>query len=273
VTDHAVTRRAEPVQLDATAVLKEAWSLYKRLFARSLGIGAIVFGIAHFFDVVPGGGFLLALITLVLAFAGTALVQGGLVEIVRGLHVNGDDDPSLAQVLTRAGTRIGKLVAVSLLTGIGIALGFLLLIVPGLILATQWAVAVPVAMLEDASATGALRRSSEIVRGNGRAVFKVVLVTGLVTVLFAFLLGMITSGYGPFAMWLGATLGSALTAPFTAHALTVVYYTLRDPGRPVALPPGQRRQPTVRSEDETATPKIDDEYDRRFDERRQRWGE
>jgi hypothetical protein len=238
MTEYAVTPTAENVKLDVRVVLEQAWSLYKRLFARSLGIGALVFGVVHFFDVVPRAGF--ALIGFVLSFAGVALVQGGLVDIVRGLHADGDDDPSLGQVLARASTRLGRLVAVSLLSGIGIALGLLLLVVPGLVLATRWAVAVPVAMLEDASARVALKRSREIVRGNEWRVLRVVIVSGILTAGAALLFSLLSARLGLFGGWLALTLGSALTTPYTAHALTVVYYTLREPGRPIVLEPGRR---------------------------------
>jgi hypothetical protein len=40
----------------------------------------------------------------------------------------------------------------------------------------------------------------------------------------------------------GTTLASVLTAPYAAHALTVVYYTLVQPEQPVVLEPRRRRQ-------------------------------
>jgi hypothetical protein len=238
MTEYAATPTAEQVKLDVSDVLEQAWSLYQRLFARSLGIGALVFGVVHFFDVAPRGG--LAVVAFVLSFAGVALVQGGLIEIVRGLHADGDDDPSLGQVLARASTRLGRLMAVSLLSGIGIAIGVLLLVVPGLVLATRWAVAVPVAMLEDTSARLALQRSRAIVRGNEWRVFRVVVVSGVLTAGANVAFVLISARLGLFGSWLALTLGSALTVPYTAHALTVVYYTLRDPGRPIVLEPGRR---------------------------------
>jgi hypothetical protein len=48
------------------------------------------------------------------------------------------------------------------------------------------------------------------------------------------------AGSGPFGWWLATTIAAGLTAPYAAHALTVVYYALVEPGRPVALEPGQR---------------------------------
>src|SRR5262245_7811729 len=152
----AVTRSVQRGELDANAVLKEAWRIYRRLFARSLGIGAIVFGVVHFLDV-AGHGTLIA-----------------------------------------------------------------------------------VTVLEGGSAGDALRCSREIVRGNGWNVFKVVFATGVLTTATGLLFGLASAGLGASGMWLMLTLGSALTAPYAAHALTVVYYALREPDRPVVLEPGQR---------------------------------
>jgi hypothetical protein len=175
-------------------------------------------------------------------------------------------------VFRRAGGHVGKLLAVSIMSGLGIALGCLLLLVPGLMLMTRWAVAVPV-VLEDSPAGDALRRSSAIVRGNGWNVFKVIFATGVLTGG----VGLASAGLGTFGTWLMLTLGSALTTPYTAHALTVVYYTLREPERPVVLEPGQRWQSVWQAEGdhtpaEPAPLSIEDEYQRRFDEREQRWG-
>jgi hypothetical protein len=242
MADFAVTRTVEKVELDANAVLKQAWQLYKRLFSRSLLMGALVFGVLNIVDeAVRSGrtGLIVALLSIVVTIAGTALMQGGLVEIVRGLHVDGDDHASALDALARAGDRLGKLVAVSLLVGLGVGLGVLLLVIPGLVLATRWAVAVPVAMLEEGTAREAMQKSREIVRGNGWNVFKVLFAVGLITGFVSIPFALVGAHQGPFGWWVAVTLGSMLTAPYTAHALTVVYYALVQPGRPVVLPPAQ----------------------------------
>jgi hypothetical protein len=219
----------------------------------------------------------LSLLVIVLIVAGVALLQGGLVEIVRGLHLDGDDETSIADVLSQAATRLGKLVCISLLTAVGVAFGVLLLVVPGLVLMTRWALSVPVAMLEEGNARDALARSRELVRGNGWSVFKVLFAVGVLTVLVQILFTVAASGAGLFAWWVGATAASALTAPYAAHALTVAYYTLVEPGRPVVLETGHRWQSIWDEE----RPERDEseadparrawaEYEARFDERERR---
>jgi hypothetical protein len=275
VSDLAVTRSVQCVELDAGAVLRQAWRLYKRLFTRSIVIGGIVFGALHFLEALlraGRGGLLVALLTLVSAVAGTALLQGALVEIVRGLHVDGDDDPNPLEALGRASGKVWKLVRLSFLSALGIACGFLLLVIPGFVLLTRWAVAVPAAMLEDGNARDALKRSRLILAGNGWNVFKVVFAAGLLTGLATIPFTMVARGAGPFGWWLSTTFASMLAAPYTSHALTVTYYALLQPERPVVLDPGERWG-SIWDEQEasTSTPAESAwaEYERRFDER---WG-
>jgi hypothetical protein len=278
MSELVVTRTVQRVELDANAVLKEAWRLYKRLFTRSVLMGAAVLGAMHLFQALAGGsGFVIGVLGLVLSVAGIALLQGGLVEIVRGLHTDGDDEASITEVLARASGKIWKLVWLSIVSALGIGLGFLLFVVPGFVLMTRWAVSVPVAMLEEGSARDALRRSREIVSGNGLSVFKVLFAVGALTALVQIPFGLAAAGAGPFNWWLASTLASALTAPYAAHALIVVYYGLLQPGRPVVLEPGQRWQSDweeqkVVSAEADDKPSVWDEYDARIDERERRWG-
>jgi hypothetical protein len=254
MADFAVTRTVQRVELDANAVLKEAWRLYKRLFTRSLVMGAVVFGALNLVNEIARSGHtgaLVGLISVVVTIAGTALLQGGLVEIVRGLHVDGDDEATAMDALGRAGGSLGKLVAVSLLVGLGVGLGILLLVIPGLVFATRWAVAVPVAMLEPGTARSAMKRSRAIVSGNGWSVFKVLFAVGLLTGIVSLPFALVGAQQGPFGWWIAATLGSVLTAPYAAHALTVVYYALVQPGQPVVLPPAHHWQSIWDDEDQS----------------------
>jgi hypothetical protein len=280
MTDYAaVTRTVQRVELDPNAVLKQAWLLYKRLFFRSVLMGAAVFGVIHFVQALAASGrsgVALTLLALMLSIGGVALVQGGLVEIVRGLHDDGDDDVSVFEALSRASGRVLKLVCVSFLVGLGVALASLLFVIPGLILAVRWAVAVPAAMLEDGNARDALRRSRALLAGNGWSVFKVIFAVGVLNLVVVVPLTIAAHGHGEFGIWVATTLGSALTAPYAAHALTVIYYALVQPGRPVVLEPGKRWESVWTAEpDPSEGPGEPDsawkEYERRFDEREQRW--
>jgi hypothetical protein len=69
------------------------------------------------------------------------------------------------------------LVAVSILFGIGVGIGFVLPIIPGLMLLVIWSVVAPVTVLERVGVLAAFGRSGELVRGlllhEGRSVIYV----------------------------------------------------------------------------------------------------
>jgi hypothetical protein len=276
VSGVALSPARQRVELDANAVLKESWRLYKRLWTRSVVMAGVIFGTLHLLEAFirrGHAGIGISLLAVVLAIAGTALLQGGLVEVVRGLHEDGDDDPSALEALGRAAGKLGRLIGVALLSSIGIGLGLVLLVVPGLLAMTRWAVAVPVAVLEDRKTDDAIRRSKQILAGNGWNVFKVIFAVGLLRFVVMIPFTLASAHAGLFGWWVAATLASMLTAPYAAHALTVVYYSLVQPDRPVVLETG-RRWESVWHEEKTPTAAESAwaEYERRFDDWERRSG-
>ena len=285
MTEIAVTHSVSREELDPSAVLREAWRLYKRLFTRSVLMGAIVFSAVQLVRqlALAEKSALLVLVWLLLVFVGSAILQGGFVEIVRGLHVNGDDEISVAAAFQRTGGKLVKLLCLSVFIGLGVGLASILFVIPGLVLWTRWAIAVPVAMLEEGSARDALRRSRAIIDGNGWNVFKVLLACGVVNFLIILPFTLIGDRLGPIGVWVAASAAWALAAPFTAHALIVVYYALLTPGRPVVLDPGKRwesvwtaqdeTEPAQRSKSDSKLESIDEEYMRKYEERAKQWGD
>ena len=63
------------------------------------------------------------------------------------------------------------LLGLAILMGLGLMLGFLLLIVPGIILAVMWSVAVPAKVVEKIGVTDAFQRSRDLTRGRRWAIF------------------------------------------------------------------------------------------------------
>jgi hypothetical protein len=217
--------------LEIKGVLKDTWRLYRTLFLRSFLTGFIVFAVLGIFEQSP---YLAALI----GFVGTTLVQGALVEVVDDEH-RGQAPRGLAELYRSSGSRLGSMLAVSILMGIGVGLGLVLLIVPGILLAIRWAVATPVVMLEGLGARAAMHRSQELVRGHRKDVFRVLLNiwvrTGLVWLAGSFLIGAVAAGgsHPALTIWFGGVLAGAFVTPYAAHALNVVYYRLAQPDQPL----------------------------------------
>lgn len=216
-------------------VLGEAWDVYARLCRRSVAVAGIVFAVVEFAVALTRHTRSIGptLLTLVLSVVGGLLVQGALVEVVRDLH-DGRAPAAISVYYDRTRAVLGTLLGASLLAGLGIGLGILALIVPGLILFARWTLVVPAVVLEGRPVSDALRRSNTLVTGQTGKVLVVVLVAGLIQGLAGLAIHFAFVSLPSFwAVWVGGTLASAITVPYLAHVLTVLYYRLTEPERPV----------------------------------------
>lgn len=229
-------------------VLGEALDVYRRLWVRSVVVAGLVFAVVELADAFAARRhtFATAFVSLLLALVGGLLVQGALVEVVRDLH-EGRAPASVGDYYARTRDRLGTLVGASLLYGIGVAFGFVLLVVPGLIAIARWSLAVPLVVIERRGIGEAFSRSSALVKGRTGSVLVLVIVANVI----AGLIGIaVRSAFGFLpdfaAFWVGGTIASAVAVPYEAHVLTVLYYKLTEPERPV-LPPEPPRRDTWRS--------------------------
>ncbi|MGI8974163.1 MAG: hypothetical protein ACR2HI_08305 [Gaiella sp.] len=224
------------------AVLDEAWSLYTKFFLRFFLIAVIVFAVVNaIYGLIvvavesgDGTSVLLALAGVAASVVGTYWLQGALVFAVQDAR-DGAIDASIGEIFRKVTPLLGTLIAAGLLAGIGIAIGFLLLIVPGLFLLTIWSVVAPAIVVEGKSVGEAFSRSRELVKGHGWTVFAVVLITAILSAIASGLLQLAFSFLPRFLeIFIGGTIASAVVAPFTATALTVMFFRLRDSVSPTA---------------------------------------
>jgi glycopeptide antibiotics resistance protein len=211
-------------------VLREAWELYKGHWRHLLAISFVVYlGVALLSILLSVilvnwlAGLLAAAVSIVALF----WVQGALVKAVEDVR-DGRADLSLGETFERVRPQLGSIIVGGILAGLGIVLGLLLLIVPGLVLMTWWVLIIPVIVLEQRSAGEAFGRSRELVRGYGWGVFGVIVLTILLLLAFSIVLAIVLS---PFEEWLQSFLSNVisgtLTAPFIAVTWTILYYRLR----------------------------------------------
>jgi hypothetical protein len=215
-------------------VLSEAWSLYKRFLGRFFLTALVVFAILDLLsglaDQASGDGWVSALVWGLIAAAigiiGYFWVQAALVETVNDVR-DGRADRSIGETYRAVQPQLPAVIIAGILAGIGIAIGLLLLIVPGLFLLTIWSMLVPVIVLERRSTGEAFTRSREVVRGHGWSVFGIVILTFLIVVIVS---GIIRALFAPLPdfldAWLGSLVAHSVTIPFAAAALTTAYFAL-----------------------------------------------
>lgn len=218
-----------------SGILTDAFDVYRRLWRRSVVVAGLIFGVVSLANALAARGTsaLPALVSLVLGLVGGLLVQGALVEVVRDLH-EGRSPAPVAAYYDRTRGRLGTLLGSSLLYGVGVGIGLILLVVPGLIAIARWTLIVPLVMIERRGWRDAFHRSSELVRGRTGRVLVLLIIAYVISGIATFLIGRAFTSLPDFlANWIGGTVAGAITAPFQAHVLTVLYYRLTEPETPV----------------------------------------
>ena len=173
----------------------------------------------------------LGIVAFLLDWAGPVIVQGALIELVANIH-DGRAAKPIGALYERARDRFWPLFWGSLVYALGIVFGLVLLIVPGLLAFARWSLLAPFVVLEEDGVEDAIRKSSDAVRGQTGRVLVIVGAAFLVLAIPADLIFYLVLGRG--SQWqVFSFVWSSLTAPFEAHVLSVVYYRLREPERPV----------------------------------------
>jgi hypothetical protein len=136
--------------------------------------------------------------------------------------------PRLGQVALRGLRVLPVVAAAAIIAALGIGLGFLALIVPGVILLLRWVVVAQVAAVENEGWQPALARSRELTRGHYRHIAGLIVVTGVLAFgveagVRAIPLGD-TSGVASVALGIAAR---TVTASFSALTLALLYFDLR----------------------------------------------
>jgi hypothetical protein len=124
---------------------------------------------------------------------------------------------------------LSRLIWATLIVTVAIAFSILLVVVP-FILATIWAVVVPVIVVENLDALKALSRSRQLIAGNGWRVFGFLVCVGLIT-LAILLFGLILAvpfGDGLAGMMISNFLVVLIAYPLLLSAPAVLYNELRE---------------------------------------------
>ncbi len=227
--------------------LNEVFSIYGAHAGVLLPLAFWIYLLVAVVAGITSGSALLLLVALVVSLLAGVLYQGVVVSLVRDVQ-DGQRDSGMRDLIDEAMPFLGPLLGAGILAAIGIGIGFVLLIVPGLILLTIWAVIAPVIVIERSGALASFGRSRELVRGNGWPVFGTIIVAFLLAAIANAILTSIASAItdGVILQIVFSALASTVTAPVTALVAAVLYYRLlAAQGQPApAVPaPGEAAPP------------------------------
>ena len=217
-------------------VVDETFSIYGQNALALLGSAILVFVIIGVGSglLQNAGGVVLGLLAGIIRLMGYALFTGFVVRLVQDVR-DGRRDETVGDLFSSAAPAILSLIVFGILFGIGVGIGFVLLIVPGLILITFWSVGAPAIVIERAGPIEAFGRSWRLVRGDAWSVFAALLVVLLIVIAIGIVLGIIATPIGNGATVVASIISTVITAPIFALAVSVIYFDLGG-GRAAAAP-------------------------------------
>jgi hypothetical protein len=172
-----------------------------------------------------GLGLILVFVNLVVSI----IVAGAYPSMVQAAL--GGGQPSVTHSLRQAAGRFWTLLAAGILVGLIVVLGFIALIIPGIIFVTWYAYTVPAVMLENKGALQGMSASKAFGRDKKGSTFVLFLVFGVVIIVVSVLQAVLSLG----SPLLGHVVNSILLVPvdaWIAVSLTYAYLTYGPMGVP-----------------------------------------
>lgn len=118
--------------------------------------------------------------TVIFQFVATGALTYGVFQQLRGEHA------SIGRCIAVGFSRMLPIIFVGLVSGLLIGLGFLALIIPGLILMCMFYVAVPASVVEKPGIFGAIRRSADLTKGYKGSIFGVIFILWIIGLVVGF---------------------------------------------------------------------------------------
>jgi len=205
-------------------VIGRAFEIYRDQIGVLLPVALLVFAVNAVVSWLFDHG-LLTLVAVVVSLVLAILYEGMVVQLVRDVQ-DGRRDNTMGELFSSVSPVLPALIAVSILGALGIGIGFLLLIVPGLILLTLWSVVAPVTVIERPGVFRAFGRSRELVRGYGWPVFGTIVLVFLLVLAASIAAALIGLALGDLGRAILSWIFNALTQPVAALTASVLYFTL-----------------------------------------------
>ncbi len=229
--------------LSVGEILDVSFQLYRRHFAALAMVALVCSGLPVLLSLfIEASGGMLQHLWLTLAYYGifvvlSAIATAATVFIVSESYLG--RPLSAAEALSRAAPLLWRVITCSVLTGLLVMVGFLLFVIPGIVLVCGVILAFPVLVLEPGTtASGALSRSWALTRGSRWRIFGMLVTLFLLLyipiVALTALAALVLPDAAPGAAMTGGIVGLVLAGvlqlflyPLFYCVLTVSYYDLR----------------------------------------------
>jgi hypothetical protein len=214
-------------------ILDTGFRLVRDHFALLAGIGLVMYGPLAVVQELMGGrnpdqiGAATAILGLVfiLLLAALSPIAGGAMTFAvgdaylgRSMTIGAAYRASMRRALALAGTY--------LLMGLGLVVGFVLLVIPGIYLAVAWMLAIQIVMLEGIAGSSALSRSRQLLRNHWWRAFGITTLAVIVGSVISMVLQLLVSGI-PVVRSVASAIASSIAMAFYTGVGVVLYFDLR----------------------------------------------
>ncbi len=133
---------------------------------------------------------------------------------------------NFGECVNRAIAKLFPLIGLGIVVAIGVSIGFMFLIIPGIILYLMWMIAVPVMMVENLGVFESLSRSSALTKGSRWKLLGLIIVFIVFSMIIAIPIGVISLISESLSLVSSALL-STVSAAVGAAGIAAVYIELR----------------------------------------------
>jgi hypothetical protein len=175
--------------------------------------------------------FIVALIT-------SAIAEGVCIKNTSNLVEKGATNTE--EALTFTVHKLLSLLAASIITGIMIGVGLVLLVVPGIIFAIMFSLAIPSVIIENVGVVDSLSKSRKLVSNRWLKTFAFYIIIGIIILFVAVIAIFVAEPFGAFGSLAKNMVNSIVTAfagPVVPIAVTVYYYSMKGREQQQQVPP------------------------------------
>ena len=179
--------------------------------------------------------FLLLAVIFLVSIIFSTIAEGGAIKMASEAITRGQ--VNIGASVRFAVSKLLSIWALSIIVGIIVFLGFIALIVPGIILAIMYSLALPVLLIENKGVTESMGRSRQLVSHRWGKTLGTFLVLAIIVIIASLIVSAITS---PLGSILGPVVNGILSAfyqPLFPILMVVYYYS--NLARTATPPPGQ----------------------------------
>lgn len=219
------TAGSSPGHIDIGGILSEATDTWKKSFATIWVIALIFIVPVAILGYFASKSVIINIIYAIATVVAALYIQGALSRIVQDVREDGKVDWSVGELLKSINPKLLPLLGLSIVVGILVFIGLIFFIIPGIILALMWFVAVPVMIIEDKGVFDSMSRSGELTKSNRWRLLGLIILIYIGVFIVFFIAGLIAAVL-PILGVIAVVVLAVIVYPWLGVVVPTAYYSL-----------------------------------------------